>query len=288
MIDIIAKEYKGTKENPLPIGRLGENLVRRVMFDLSELRTAYGDGEWSVVAKRPYDDFPYIASNVTSELNKAIWNITEEDVGAFGQGLVELRYYPDSEDNTIYKTKMWITCIEDSLGQNLGTAAPYDDIIDDVINEANRAESAADEAEQFLKEVKNVTVELTRAEYDALSEEKKLDGTVYLITDENEIPAEYADVDLGSSMCSLTVNPCIHFGLLRLTGTITPENAGYLTIAIVPEAYRPLHETWFAATSGANGDVSFPWCIRTDGTVRVYCKSEDPISPFGSGMYVYN
>lgn len=291
MIDIIAKEYKGSRENPLPIGRLGENQARRVIFDLSKLEEIYGDGVWKLVAKRPHETIPYIVTSTdTSVDGKAIWIIQNADVGVCGFGLVELRYYPsgDDSDQSVYKSQLWLTFIEDALGENTGSASPYDDILDDVNKGVEDVRAAIDEANDILANVKNVTIELTKAEYDALSEEQKLDGTIYLVTDESDDVTSYADIDIASEVCSLTVNTNVHIGLLRLSGIMEPNAVGYNTIATIPEAHRPLHETWFTGVYGANGDIAFPWVARTDGRIQAYCKTKEPMNVFASGVYVYD
>ena len=288
MIDIIAKEYKGSRENPLPIGRLGENQARRVIFDLSKLTELYGEGTWKIIAERPNESVPYIVTNVKPSSNgNAAWIIQSADVGVCGYGRVELRYYPSDEDTSVYKSQLWTTFIENALGENAGEASPYDDILDDVSKSVDEVRAAIDEANDILTNVKNITVELTKAEYEALSEEERLNGTIYLVTDENDDYATYADVDLDSDVCSLTVNTGVHLGLLRIIGSIGPETIGYNTIATVPEAHRPLHETWFIGVYGTDGDKAFPWVVRTDGQVQVYCKTTDAINMFGSGVYAY-
>ena len=289
MIDIIAKEYKGSRENPLPIGRLGENQARRVIFDLSRLQEIYGEGTWKIIAERPHETTPYIVSSTeTNSSGNAVWNILSADVGVCGFGMVELRYYPSSEDDPVYKSRLWLTFTEDALGANTGTVTPYNDVIDDVNKGVDEVKAAVKEANEILANVKQVTVELTKAEYDALSEEKKLDGTIYLVTDENDDIATFADIDIDSETCSLTVNPSVHFAQLRLNGTVEPTAAGYNTIATVPDAHKPLHETWYTGIQGNTGDKPLLWVIRTDGRVQVYCSSsEESFMVYGSGSYFY-
>lgn len=291
MIDIIAKEYKGSRENPLPIGRLGENQARRVIFDLSKLEELYGEGTWKIIAERPNESVPYIVANAKPSSNgNAAWIIQSADVGVCGYGRVELRYYPngDGSDQSIYKSQLWLTFIEDALGENAGSASPYDDILDDVNKSVEDVKAAVDEANSILANVKNVTVELTKAEYDALPEEQKLDGTIYLVTDENDDIASYADIDIDSDICSLTINANVHIGLLRLSGTLEPSVVGYNTIVTIPEAHRPLHETWFTGVYGSDGDIAFPWVARTDGRIQAYCKTKELMNVFASGVYVYD
>lgn len=137
MIEIKADAYSGTMEQPLPIGRRGEKLVRTVVFDINGLREIYGDGTWTVVFKRPgIDETPYNVSNKwTSAEGLACWDIDRTDSGTYGYGKVELRYYPtalnqeNDELSKIYKSKVWITYTEDSLGEDGSVPSPYSDLL---------------------------------------------------------------------------------------------------------------------------------------------------------------
>ena len=98
MIKIKADAYNGTKEQPLPIGRMGEKNVRTVIFDINHLREIYGEGTWNVVFQRPgLDELPYDVSNKwTNPEGYACWDVDDADTGIYGYGKVELRYYPFS------------------------------------------------------------------------------------------------------------------------------------------------------------------------------------------------
>lgn len=291
MTDIIAKAYRGTKENPLPIGRVGENQSRRVIFDLTDLRQIYGAGTWKIVAKRPLDTYPYMVGEFSEEDNAAVWVITDTDVGIEGLGLVELRYYPtntsDDTEAVIYKTQTWVTYIENSLRSGDSASSPYADILDAIAKQADRTEAAAGEAQSILNDVKNVTVELTKSAYNALSTAKKNDGTIYLVTDEDESAASYANISTGSKNLSLLVNAVTHVGIVILNGTISSSGAGWTTIGSVPNAYKPKAEIYFTGAYGTTGDNVFPWCIRTTGVVQAYLKNSGSITPYGSGSYAF-
>ena len=145
MIEIKAEAYNGTKEQPLPIGRKGEKNVRTVIFDITDLKETYGDGTWTVVFLRPgFGERPYDVSNRwESAEGYACWDVDDADTGNFGYGKVELRYYPtvlnpetttepeeSTEASKIYKSKVWLTYTEDSIGEDGSVPSPYSDLID--------------------------------------------------------------------------------------------------------------------------------------------------------------
>lgn len=147
MIEIKADAYNGTKEQPLPIGRMGEKLARTIMFDISSLKETYGEGTWNIVFQRPgLDESPYDVSNKwTNSEGYACWDVDRSDTGVFGYGKVELRYYPtalnfenNNELSKIYKSKIWITYTEYSLGEDGSVPSPYSDLVDIISDLRNK------------------------------------------------------------------------------------------------------------------------------------------------------
>lgn len=292
MIEINAQHYRGTKAYPLPIGRLGENLVRKVIFSLEPLRELYGpEGEWSIVAQRPNEKFAYISTSVAEEDNNACWTITKNDVGLVGFGRVELRYYPKELPTGVYKSIAWYTFIEDAIGENYGEGSPYDDILESVRESASEAAKSAEKAEQAVIEAKKVTVEITKAEYEALSEAQKLDGTVYLVTDEDPIAKETVEAYLDDNKyCRLFVKPEVSIAhlLFNKDVDIDPKKIGYFNLATIPEAYRPKYDGEFLAYQTKGKGKAICCEVNKDGSVRIYCENTELIgSPIGSYVYFY-
>lgn len=291
MITIRAAAYKGTKEQPLPIGRLGENCAREVEFDLEALREMYGSGTWKIVAKQPYGSAAYIVANQREEGSLAIWTISAVDAGVCGLGLVELRYYPDNEDSALYKSQLWVTRIENSLYEYMSDDSPYGDIIDQMADTLEELEKKADEAVEAAKDARNITLEITRAEYDALTDEKKNDGTFYLITDETPDSRNVYEVDTGSEYTRLYVNDNVRAAWLVIdqSESITVEAAGDVNLGVIIETYRPMISTSFPVTYGINGDTLYTATVDSDtGIISMYVSDPGEIVAIGgSTMYYY-
>lgn len=96
----------------LPIGRRGENLARRVIFDLAPWRKCYGDGTVQLLHQRAGDADPYPCA-MTVEGDMAYWLIRAADVDKPGWGDAQLHYYVGE---TLAKSSAWRTLTADALG----------------------------------------------------------------------------------------------------------------------------------------------------------------------------
>ena len=170
MIEVRADNYVGTMAHPLLIGRKGENLVRVVAFCLDKLIEQYGEGSWEIVNVRPTESTPYLVANtydgLTNAGNKyACWNVSDTDTAITGNGKVELRYYPSSTegitdgttgtDGRIYKTRTWVTKIEDSIGSDYYKNDPYNDVLDRMAQYAAEAKEGIDAAAESASAAKD-------------------------------------------------------------------------------------------------------------------------------------
>lgn len=129
---------RGTKEDPLWIGRRGEKIVRTAVFtSLPDLREIYGPGSWAIVVERPTEEGLSYQATETWESSEgyACWDLTDADVGIAGYGKVELRYYPDGASERIYKTQVYITKIDESINGNGDGSVPlpYEDYMERLI-----------------------------------------------------------------------------------------------------------------------------------------------------------
>ena len=111
MIDIIARD--NMRYDLIPLGRKGENLARRVVFDLSDLIAEFGEGEFAFVVQRAGETIAYPALNTERDGNNAILNLTSTETAISGNGNLELRYYVDE---VLCKTILWRTNITPSIG----------------------------------------------------------------------------------------------------------------------------------------------------------------------------
>lgn len=89
MREIVAKEGKY-----IELGRKGENLATRVVFDIGSWRSTYGDGSVQLIYQRNGDKYPYPCV-ISVDGNKVYWEITNTETEMSGRGSAELRYLAD-------------------------------------------------------------------------------------------------------------------------------------------------------------------------------------------------
>lgn len=106
MVDIYA--HPG---GSLAIGRRGESKARRVVFDLSAWREAYGPGAAALCHQRVGDSTPYPCV-IEQDENTAWWTIQTADVDKPGWGEAQLMYYVG---DTLAKSAIWRTLTVPSL-----------------------------------------------------------------------------------------------------------------------------------------------------------------------------
>ena len=129
----------------LPIGRRGENLARRVIFDLAPWRKCYGDGTVQLLHQRAGDADPYPCA-LTVEGDTAYWLIRAADVDKPGWGDAQLHYYVGE---TLAKSSAWRTLTADALGAPGETPPePQQDWVEKVLAAGTAAEDAAGRAEE--------------------------------------------------------------------------------------------------------------------------------------------
>lgn len=133
--------------------------------------------------------------------------------------------------------------------------------------------------------------EVTKAEYDALPDDKLTNSNIYLITDEDPIAKETVEAYLDDNeYCRLFVKPEVSIAhlLLNKDVDIAPNKTGYFDLLTIPEAYRPKYDGKFPVYYGQDGDKSTFCTVGSDGAVRIFCKDSEPlVSPFGSYIYFY-
>ncbi len=124
-------EVRAGPGKPVFLGRQGENLARRIVFDLSAMREAYGDGSAQLVVRRSGDAFPYPAANVRLADGALIWSPSAADTARAGCGSCELRWYAGE---TLLKSELWTTLTVPALGElgqapeaGTGSTTPADD-----------------------------------------------------------------------------------------------------------------------------------------------------------------
>ena len=91
---------------PIPIGVVGENLSRVVVWDIGRWIADYGEGYAMLMAKRPVDEAPYPVPLVQSG-NQALWRVRDVGLFAAGEGECQLSYAAGGQvvaRTPVYKT----------------------------------------------------------------------------------------------------------------------------------------------------------------------------------------
>ena len=139
------KTIHANSSTVLALGRCGENLVRKVVFDITDFEKLYGVGTVEILYQRPNDAQPYPLA-VQRDGTSITWNVTSTDTAissAFGK--CELRYY---SGETLVKSKIWQTWVENALSTPSETTPPEPEQgwVDQIIEVGAAAKSSADAA----------------------------------------------------------------------------------------------------------------------------------------------
>lgn len=132
--------------------------------------------------------------------------------------------------------------------------------------------------------------ELTKAEYDALTDEEKHNGNIYLVTDESDYPCEMMEIATEITYGTLYVNAFTHVASLTVDTEIkrTVSGTEWLELGLLPKAYRPANDIYFTCMCGDN--LTIPLCGVADkyGLVKLCVKGRTSITGIhGSCMYLY-
>lgn len=104
--------YRVKTGSILPLGKQGENLARKIQFDISRWISTFGPGTVQLLHQRSGDEAPYPVA-VEREGNFAVWTVTNADTAAPGTGHTELQYYVG---DAIAKSETWMTKVFPALG----------------------------------------------------------------------------------------------------------------------------------------------------------------------------
>ena len=129
----------------LALGRCGENLARKVIFDITDFENLYGVGTVEVLYQRPNDAQPYPLA-VQRDGTTITWNVTSTDTATPSEfGKCELRYY---SGETLVKSKIWQTWVENALSTPSETTPPEPEQgwVDQVLATGVAAQQAANSA----------------------------------------------------------------------------------------------------------------------------------------------
>lgn len=253
---IRVESYRGTKEDPLWIGRKGEKIVRTAVFtSLPELREVYGPGLWEVVVERPDErGLAYIASEVwESAEGYACWDLSDADVSIAGYGRVELRYYPESEDSKVYKTQVYVTKIDESISGDAGVSPnPYQDYIEELIRlkqEIDAFNAKFGNLEEFIADTIGsgvLTIKKNGVDIGTFSANEKNDKSINIEADK-QVQTDWNDSD-STSVSFIKNKPTIGSGVLTIqkngqtVGNFSANSTSDSTINI--EADKQVQTDW--------------------------------------------
>lgn len=127
----------------IPIGRAGENLARKIVFDVSDWRREWPDGSIKLLVQRGGDTVVY-PQTVTDNGTLVTWTITSV-VTTEGGGKAELQLW---DGDTVAKSQVWRTMCIPALGEASETPPEgAKSWVDEVLTAANTAQAAAEQAE---------------------------------------------------------------------------------------------------------------------------------------------
>lgn len=105
----------------LNIGHQGENNAKTFVFPITDWKTKYGNGEFSLYNKRTVDPDGYLCS-VTSDDNFVYWTVSNTETQYKGKGKCQLVY---TVDGVIAKSDTYNTVVEEGLGSTEEPPAPW-------------------------------------------------------------------------------------------------------------------------------------------------------------------
>lgn len=126
------------------LGKRGEHLVRRILFDCAGLKNAFGAGRAELLVLPPDGNAPYPAVLEASD-DVYIWNITASDTAAAGAGCCELRWYAGEAlaKSVTFPTRVLSALDDEEIEQPPEAAKGW---VDQVLEAGADAQTAADRA----------------------------------------------------------------------------------------------------------------------------------------------
>lgn len=130
------------------IGKLKENLVTEVVLPAP----GFAGGSYAVLLRRPKEEQPYPVT-VRHEGNSLVWTVQTADTAIAGMGKLECRWYGDNGE--VAKSQTYAVRITDGLPDPTEAPEAWAGFMQQVSQDAGRAESAADNAAKALKKLEN-------------------------------------------------------------------------------------------------------------------------------------
>ena len=128
------------------IGKLKENLVTEVNLPAP----GFAGGSYAVLLKRPKEEQPYPVS-ARHDGSNLVWTVQTADTAIAGMGKLECRWYGDNGE--VAKSQIYTVRITDGLPDPTEAPEAWAGFMQQVSQDAGRAESAADNAAKALKKL---------------------------------------------------------------------------------------------------------------------------------------
>lgn len=139
------------------LGRLGENIYRRIRFDISEYEAQYPDATYYLMNQRPGDDAAYPVAEVTNDGDSLYWTVGSADLFASGQGRCEL-IVMDGE--MVAKSIIYLTVVHPALDGNGTVPSPWESWLEQFVALKEAAEAAAEAAAQSAEQAAQYAVRI--------------------------------------------------------------------------------------------------------------------------------
>ena len=130
------------------IGKLKENLVTEVNLPAP----GFAGGSYAVLLRRPKEEQPYPVS-ARHDGSNLVWTVQTADTAIAGMGKLECRWYGDNGE--VAKSQIYTVRITDGLPDPTEAPEAWAGFMQQVSQDAGRAESAADNAAKTLQKLED-------------------------------------------------------------------------------------------------------------------------------------
>lgn len=137
-------------ERSIILGRSGETFYDTVSFPIKAWKDKYGAVSFELLHQRSQDSAPYVVANtvempdhITDTGDFLVWRIYAADTAYIGEGIAQLWM----EAEGLKKSERFTTKVEWAFNGETSETSPYQDILENIIENKNAAEAAAEDAE---------------------------------------------------------------------------------------------------------------------------------------------
>lgn len=270
------RDYLAMLGKEILLGKRGENNHLRVVFDISNWRKVYGEGEVALLHQRSGDKAPYPCS-VEQTGDRVSWTVTAADVEMPGRGKAELQYIVG---DTCVKSDTYTTFAEqgvDKTGAEPGR--PEASWVSKVLRVERNAENAK-------RDIENMTVTGDMVPADSTTptviKSKNDDGTVNL----------HFNVRMGAKAAYVGSDECPPGYNIQVDPSGEADTNG--VVEMVLEEIQPMLEDASNVSIATYGETTFDELVEAHNAGKVMvlqynamqmpCVYADAESDFSFGM----